>query len=200
MTVVYVCTGNVCRSPTAELLLRAWLPPGREVVVHSAGIGALVGQPMDDACAQVLADFAVDPSRHRARQFEPWMAQRADLVLTAERLHRDHVMTLVPMAFRRTFTMKEFARLVPAAGPGSPLERVAHAAEMRAVHGAVPRSQDDIPDPYRQGVPRAREVGAQIEATVQATLEHLGLRARPAAAAGGRPRPSPYRRPRPGAA
>lgn len=184
--VLFVCTGNVCRSPTAELVFRAWADPRADVEVSSAGLGALVGHEIDHGSAEALGRMGIDPSGHRARQFEPWMAADADLVLTAERAHRERVLLDVPTAFRRTFTLREFARLAPYADSDDPRTAVARAAANRGRHGGVPAADDDIADPYRRTADRAATVAEEITAAVRVALDVLGFAPRRAR------RPLPY--------
>ena len=103
--VLFVCTGNVCRSPMAELLFRGWIDQAADVTVSSAGLHALVDHAMDGTSASALEHLGIDPSPHRARQFEGWMAEQADLILTAGREHRDEIIAALPSAYKRTFTM-----------------------------------------------------------------------------------------------
>jgi protein-tyrosine-phosphatase len=199
--ILFVCTGNVCRSPMAELLCRVGAGPDADLEVASAGMYALVGEGIDGPTATVLTQLGIDASRHRARQFEPSMAARADLVLTAEAAHRDRIMSAVPRAFRRTFTMKEFARLSRYATGSDRAEIVNVLAARRGADGATPRGQDDLADPYRGTVSQARAVARELVMVVQTTLTTLDLmapehRAPVADAAALRPRPRP--RPRPG--
>lgn len=172
---LYVCTGNVCRSPVAERLFRSRAEPAAAARVSSAGIRALVGEAIDRSSAAALAELGVDPAHHRARQFEPAMAAWADLVLTADVAQRDYVMSQVPAAFRRTFTMKEFARLARLLSPGPAAEVIAQAASMRGADGRLPDGVDDVPDPYRGTLERARVIAAQVSATVDAAIGALGL-------------------------
>jgi protein-tyrosine phosphatase len=192
LTILYVCTGNVCRSPMAEFLLRERAGSQRRLYVSSAGVAALVGSSVDSGSATVLTALGIDSSQHRARQFEPWMATDADLVLTAEVAHRDVVMAEVPGALRRTFTMKEFARLVRHVGSGTPTELIARAARIRAMYGAVPLALDDVPDPFRAGVPRARATLSEITTALEPMLSAFGLE-QPATARRARPTPGPRR-------
>jgi protein-tyrosine phosphatase len=103
------------------------------------------------------------------------MAADADLVLTAERAHRDAVLTEVPTAFRRTFTLREFARLASYAGPGPAGDVVAQAAASRPAVGAVALEDDDVPDPYRRQTRHAVAVAEQVSESVHTCLDVLGL-------------------------
>lgn len=176
-SVLYVCTGNVCRSPMAELLFRGWADPYADVRVSSAGTHALVDHGIDRSSASALGQLGIDPTRHRGRQFEPWMAADADLVLTAGREHRDQIMTDVPTAFRRVFTMKEFARLVSGMPPGDPRAVVAEAHALRGQAGPVPAEDDDVPDPYRGAIKHAKTIAEEITESVYATVYVLGFAA-----------------------
>lgn len=172
--VLIICTGNVCRSPMAEYLFRAQVRPGA-LVVSSAGTLGLVGEPMDPPSAAALKQVGVDGSSHRGRRFTPGLARSADLVLTAERAHRDGVMSEVPTAFRRVFTLAEFARMGtelvprPMAGPHAVVRAVG--ALTRTDHGAA----DDVVDPYGASVAEARAVLDHIAECVDAAIATLRL-------------------------
>ncbi len=166
----------------AELLFRGWVDPLADATVASAGVRALVGHGIDSSSATALAQLGIDPSSHRARQFEPSMAERADLILAATLEQRDIVMTAVPMTLRRTFTMKEFVRLlngVPRAAPAAVVSAavVSAAAARRGRVPLVAPHDDDVRDPYRSAIPHAKAVAEEITETVYATVSALGFAA-----------------------
>jgi protein-tyrosine-phosphatase len=171
---LFVCTGNLCRSPLAERLAHARLEPDL-FTVDSAGTEAVLGAPMDPDAAEIARDLGASTDGHRARQLTPAAVEATDLVLTATREHRAAVVQLVPEAARYTFTMAEFARLtaaIPAtglAGLGA-VERaralVAIAGKLRGTVRPDNPDDDDIPDPYRRSVDIHRRVGAVIAAVL----------------------------------
>src|SRR5690625_898724 len=110
-TLLIVCTGNICRSPAIERLFRSAFQPGSGIQVHSAGTGALVGQSIQPPMEALLEARGVDPSGFTARAVDERMIDGADLILTATRSHRSDVVDRVPGAVRRTFTLREFARM-----------------------------------------------------------------------------------------
>jgi protein-tyrosine phosphatase len=150
--VLLVCTGNQCRSPAAEMLLRAQLD-GDAYEVWSAGTQARDGAPLHPLTAQALTGHVVRVRRHRARRLTEPDLQGADLVLCAGRSHRVAVAQLHPQVARRTFTIDEFARLVPhlavAPGPEGLRAVVEQAASMRGADERLDPSSDDLPDPIR---------------------------------------------------
>jgi protein-tyrosine phosphatase len=174
--ILYVCTGNICRSPMAERLFRAWMEPGTDVEVDSAGMAALVGHGIDHSTAAALGQLGVDPSRHRARQFQDYMAVDADLILTASREHRDEILLRVPSAFKRIFTMREFARLIADVPIGDPYDMVGAAAARRGTARAPKRpDDDDLEDPFRGPVGQAHRVASVVTETIRHTLDGLGF-------------------------
>ncbi len=86
--ILVVCTGNICRSPMAEALLRARLG-ARVQQVASAGTGALVGHPADPLAVEVAGIHGLDLTAHRAQQATLPLLSAMDLVLTLDQSHSD---------------------------------------------------------------------------------------------------------------
>ncbi|MDF1827340.1 MAG: low molecular weight phosphotyrosine protein phosphatase [Legionellaceae bacterium] len=81
--VLIICIGNICRSPIAEALLAVAVQKKHpEVVVSSAGLGALVGRPADPMSQELMTARGIDISAHRARQISPELVFNSDLILT----------------------------------------------------------------------------------------------------------------------
>lgn len=86
--ILVVCTGNICRSPIAEGLLKLSLP---DKIIFSAGTMAMVGDGADLMSIEVAAAQGLDISAHRAQQLTQPMLQAADLVLTLDGSHGDWI-------------------------------------------------------------------------------------------------------------
>lgn len=182
--VLVVCTGNLCRSPLAALLLEARLPgaaglPGRGLRVASAGTLARPGAPMDPAAAVEAARLGLDPSAHRARRLSAQAVERADLVVGVAREHRAAAVRLAPAAVRRAFTLLELADLLRglpvegavASASEDPATRLRSLVEAAAMRRSLAPLDDphriDVPDPYRRGAAAygrsAREIASAID-------------------------------------
>jgi protein-tyrosine phosphatase len=154
--VLFVCIGNVCRSPVGERLLAVRLPADR-FEVASAGVGAMVGYAMSKYAAAELAGYGGDPTHFAAQQLTPELITGADLILTATRELRSQVLSESPGALRRTFTILEFAALAQMTDARTPAEIVTWAGAHRSAAAAV---EQDVPDPFRRG-PEVHAVAAQ---------------------------------------
>ena len=182
--VLFVCTGNICRSPTAERMLRhrlsGRLGPSMPFAVTSAGTGALVGAPIYPDAARLLTQSGVDIDGFAARDLAKSMVESADVVLAMTREHRAATARLAPRALPKLFTLREFARTLAEnrdAWPSTtdPLERaralLALAQQVRGKAGPVDRSMDDVPDPYRRSAQHYDEAWALISAAVDIVVE-----------------------------
>jgi protein-tyrosine phosphatase len=143
--VLFVCTGNLHRSPVAERLLAAALPR-QGFRVRSAGTAA---RPMelDPLTVAILDELGGDSARFAALRLDAGLVERADLVLGLERCHREAAVRLSPLALRRCFTLREFVRLAQGTTAGTPREAVRLAASRRGTVIAPPEESDGIGDP-----------------------------------------------------
>lgn len=108
-----VCTGNICRSPLAELLLTTRLG-GTGLAAHSAGVRGLPAAPMTPEAIDLAVELGVaeaDADAHRSRYLTETMLTTPDLILAMTRDHRRAIAELAPARLRSTFTVREFARL-----------------------------------------------------------------------------------------
>ncbi|MFS0703569.1 low molecular weight phosphatase family protein [Cellulomonas sp. 179-A 9B4 NHS] len=155
--ILTVCTGNICRSPAVERLLRQRLA-GTDVVVESAGTRAVVGSGVSAPMVPLMAAAGASADGFVARQLTPAVLRDVDLVVALTRGHRSAIVEHAPAAVRRTFTLLELARLLRhvdpaalAAAGATPGERVralpALAAAVRHLAGG---GDDDVVDPIGQ--------------------------------------------------
>jgi protein-tyrosine phosphatase len=103
--VLVVCVGNVCRSPTAERMLRKLLP---NKVIESAGIAALVGKPANNTASKIAIQNALNLEGHCARQLTTEMCGRYDLLLVMEKGHMDAVYQMAPQARGKTMLLNHW--------------------------------------------------------------------------------------------
>jgi protein-tyrosine phosphatase len=185
--ILFVCTGNVCRSPAAERLLRRELDRASGGIaglsgidVASAGTGALVGEPISPRMAALVARAGADPDGFTARQLTPAILRSADLVITMTGEHRRDTVRLFPAAVQRTFVLGELAHMIEpvdiaevtaiAGGSVSTAERLRATIALAKRHrtpGVDPG--EDIVDPYG----RSESVYETSFAQIQAGLEPL---------------------------
>ena len=105
--ILVLCIGNICRSPMAEGLLRQALP---DKTVHSAGLGALVGQAADPFSMRIMQEQGIDISTHRARALLAPMVSAADLILTMDLDQKRHVEARFLGSKGKVFRLGEFRK------------------------------------------------------------------------------------------
>ncbi|WP_309132740.1 low molecular weight phosphatase family protein [Brevibacterium sp.] len=187
--VLVVCTGNICRSPLAAAYLQSRfdeLSPGR-FEISSAGTHGVVNGAVPRQIARLAADFGLSLESFRGRVLSAEMLTGADLILTMERRQRSIAVQLEPRSLRRAFTVREFARILPAVPPenGIPAEQrwqslVALAQRYRQpTVGSL--ALDDVIDPYGRSAATYREMIEQLLPALRGIVEweRQAKRARP---------------------
>ena len=107
-TILFVCTGNVCRSPMAAGILRRAVAGRGGYRVLSAGLGAVDGQPPSSYAVQAVQELGIDISNERSRILTAELVQQADYVFAMTHSHVDTVQLLYPQAAEKTFLLREF--------------------------------------------------------------------------------------------
>jgi len=169
--VLAVCTGNLCRSPLIESLweTRADAKGGMPMVCASAGTRAVDGAAMDPLAAAELRRLGGDPSGLTSRDLRESDLAWADLVVTATREHRSHVLTMSPEHLHRAFTLTELAALLPRADGDSVGALVRDAARKRGTLAGLGADDLDLPDP----IGRTQEVHAAVADRIDAAVESI---------------------------
>ena len=111
-TILFVCTGNTCRSPMAAGLLKHLLEQSHieDIQVASAGLAVFFEEGAHQNAIATMEDLNIDISQHRARQADEDLLLDADLILTMTQSHRDQILAVLPQLKDRVFTLLEFAQ------------------------------------------------------------------------------------------
>jgi len=146
-SILFVCAGNVCRSPMAEVLFRRIVetsksPRASEMTISSAGVlGFTAGTPASPLAQEVMRRRGLDLAGFTASNLTPRLIRDADLILTATRDQRDKIVAWVPAAAHKAFTLCE----------------------------------EDVPDPLSHPVEVYESVAQQIERCLEFWRRRLGL-------------------------
>jgi protein-tyrosine phosphatase len=188
-SILVVCTGNVCRSPIAEGMLRSILQTrfgDAAPSVASAGTAGWVGSAADPSSIAAAAELGIDISAHRARHLELHDVADASLVLAMASEHRDAASRLFPGTVGRIFTLKELVLLLeelpeaPSSGqPDDVLTAQVSAADAFRF-GAIRdwRQDEDVMDPLGMRPDAFRAVARDLDEWCTRLVDGLFGRAR----------------------
>ncbi len=188
--VIFVCTGNICRSPMAEQMLIQKAEKNKlPITVVSAGVMAMTGDPMTPQSADAMTQRGFTPTKHISQDLTPKLLEEADLVLTATLDHRGEIAKMLPKASKYSFTIDEFARLTSFLGanpefqeefkkkPKETREQYLKRAIQEAVllRGMVPTNLDpkDVVDPYGESIEVYNQVAEHIDVMLEIIVDWM---------------------------
>ncbi len=147
MNILFVCTGNTCRSPMAEALFNDMVQKkGLEgFKAASAGLAALSGQDASMQAVQVMKEMGIDLKGHKSRQVDEALLKQADLILTMTQGHKNALQAAEPSIWKKVYTLKEYAGL----------------------------QDKDIQDPFGQPVEVYRRAAREISQALERLLEKI---------------------------
>lgn len=148
-TVLFVCTGNSCRSVMAEYFLKSVLKGRDDVEVLSAGTGVFVKSCASSETLNILREHGIEASGHQARAIDPILLRKADLIFTMTRSHRNQVIEMAPQVEPRVYLLKEF------------------------VDGPMGMVEPDVPDPIGQTYLEYRQCAEIIKQALHKIVELL---------------------------
>jgi protein-tyrosine-phosphatase len=109
MNILFVCTGNTCRSCMAEVLANNLINGSAlEVEFSSAGIYANMGQNASEGATRVMGEMGLDLSKHFAKTVTPELVHKADIILALTIGHKNLIVSRYPEARQKTFTLLEY--------------------------------------------------------------------------------------------
>ena len=151
MKVMFICTGNICRSAMAHHMMKKKLKDiGRtDIEIFSCGISAQTGEKSTYAAKEVMKEYGVSLEEHQATNIQESAIQDMDLILCATNSHKRAVIEYDPHLKEKVYTMKEYAKLNE-------------------------NGQDyDIRDPWGYDIEIYRFCAAQIEKCIEKTIQKL---------------------------
>lgn len=110
--VLFVCTGNTCRSSMAEILFKEILKREKlddKVKVKSSGTSVYSSLPASDNAIEAVRELGLDLTGHRSQKVNIELLREADLILTMTRAHKNHILNIIPDARDKVFTLVEYA-------------------------------------------------------------------------------------------
>lgn len=177
MKVLFVCTGNICRSPMGELLFPRFFDGEEGLVVDSAGTQGLIDHEIDPSSGKLMAADGIDSSAFRSKRLTPQLARESDLILCFSKKQQKQIVSLAPTVGRKTSTLNDFAALCEYCAAeglvkGDTLQEriesvLAQSSLVRPMVGAT----EDIADPFRKEFDAFEDAHEQIGMAIAAIAD-----------------------------
>ena len=151
--ILFVCTGNSCRSVMADGLFKKLVEGRKDFIVGSAGVGAGDGYAASDETLRVLSRHGIDMSAHKSRQITAAMVHAADRIFVMENMHKFAILREWPEVSEKTHLLTEYSR-----------------------HAKVRGNEIDIPDPIRMSSDFYKNVFQVIRECVEHIAEEFGVK------------------------
>jgi protein-tyrosine phosphatase len=178
MKIMFVCTGNICRSPMGELLMAKYLEE-TSLEITSAGTHGLIDHPIDPSSGKLMESVGIDPSRFRSKRLTKTMAESADLILCFEKRQRTYVARLAPLTARRTFLLTEFNALSSHAHANKTIvgstiqDRLDSVITSTALSHPMPQEIREIDDPHGKDFATFYRTAEQTNDAIYSILDSL---------------------------
>ena len=148
MKIMFICTGNICRSAMAHAMLtKKSKEQNKNIEVYSCGVYAENGDISTYEGTQTMKDYGIDLSTHRATNIRNSNIKDMDVILCATKSHKDIVLSMYPNLKDKVFTMKEYA--------------------------GYPKDDLDIKDPWGYGIDVYKKCAKEIEDCINKMLIKL---------------------------
>lgn len=178
MRVLFICTGNICRSPMGELLFRTYTQ-GTSLEIGSAGTHSLVGHGIDPSSKALMDAVGIDSSQFRSTQLTQDIADNSDLILCFEPEQRHNIVIIAPTALPYTFTLTDFSNMCAYCAQHNMITGATIQERLQSVidqsmqiRPMLPPSAT-IPDPYRKNFEAFRSVARVTNDAIRNILRSI---------------------------
>lgn len=159
--ILFVCTGNQCRSPMAEGLFNDMLRTrlgikSKEFTVSSCGTAGFEGVPATDEAIKTAKEDGIDITHHRSRSLSEQFLKDSDIVFVMSNHHLNFIETFYPKYCSKVYLLKEYA--------------LRGRANLN-----IPRYNLDIPDPIGKKIEAYREVQKELKFIFNEILKYWGI-------------------------